>query len=531
MNSIFRPFPLPQTGRQWFYLTVLQGVGAGLIDGGINFAIAYAMYHNQDNIRMWVLKHNTIAGDLGVTPIIQCLASMLITSTLVHTDLHHRAIQPLPFVYPHVESLPDPRKFFKPSQSQSQSQSNDSISKPSNQEKQRPSSGLSTPDTLVEPNSRPATTQLSNSDETSSNLTDIVLNVNNIKKEDGKFRYYFWMLVRFIFEGTEKNMLLHRTSVRTWFGRLFWTAGQGALIGIIFGFPIWCLAIIILGPIYGNGNIGSKWAPQVIKLIYGAVVGWITNPVIATLALGSQADHHLVIVPISSDVENQITDDIHPIPEEDETVQHTIPPTVQTPGGSPKTLRRPILMGSLSSPSKPNSIGMNVTKRSRAASVTSTKPPLCANVSNIPLIQSSLESPSRPRSGTNRTNASIITPPSASVGSMSRATGGRPRGATTSSAISQGSYSYALGGTGGRAKRTARSRAGTFVDQAEGQIPQTAPVGERMDGGNDNLSLEEGGLRSAPVGNSNTRLAGERTPVWNVFSESSREKEATTESS
>lgn len=41
-RSICRPFPLPLTGRQWFYLTFLQGVGAGFIDGGANFGIAYA---------------------------------------------------------------------------------------------------------------------------------------------------------------------------------------------------------------------------------------------------------------------------------------------------------------------------------------------------------------------------------------------------------------------------------------------------------------------------------------------------------
>lgn len=41
-KSVFRPFPLPLSGRQWFYLTFLQGVGAGFIDGGANFGIAYA---------------------------------------------------------------------------------------------------------------------------------------------------------------------------------------------------------------------------------------------------------------------------------------------------------------------------------------------------------------------------------------------------------------------------------------------------------------------------------------------------------
>jgi hypothetical protein len=41
-KSLFRPFPIPLSGRQWFYLTFLQGVGAGFIDGGANFGIAYA---------------------------------------------------------------------------------------------------------------------------------------------------------------------------------------------------------------------------------------------------------------------------------------------------------------------------------------------------------------------------------------------------------------------------------------------------------------------------------------------------------
>jgi hypothetical protein len=42
MKSVFRPFPLPLSGRQKFYLFVLQGFMAGIIDGGANFGIAYA---------------------------------------------------------------------------------------------------------------------------------------------------------------------------------------------------------------------------------------------------------------------------------------------------------------------------------------------------------------------------------------------------------------------------------------------------------------------------------------------------------
>ncbi|KAL7424024.1 hypothetical protein Q5752_001609 [Cryptotrichosporon argae] len=278
-RSIFRPFPVPQTARQWFYLAVLQGVGAGIIDGGANFSIAYAMYGKQSVVKMWVFKDNTIAGDLGVTPIIQCLASMLITSTLVHTDLHHHAIQPLPFVYPHVEHLPDPRTL---------SRSRSSVASDMEKgEAQVPRRGIA---------------------------------------------YYYWMLVRFIFEGTEKNMMLARVGVANWFGRLLWTAAQGAAIGVIFGFPIWCLAIVILGPIYGNTNMGGKWAPQVIKLVYGAIVGWVTNPVIATLALGSQAEHHLVLVEEASAENVDVAEGVSIIQEEDE--EDMLAPPIHTFGTS-----------------------------------------------------------------------------------------------------------------------------------------------------------------------------------------------------
>lgn len=41
-HTIFRPFPTPQTWRQWMYLCGIQGFFAGLIDGGANFGIAYA---------------------------------------------------------------------------------------------------------------------------------------------------------------------------------------------------------------------------------------------------------------------------------------------------------------------------------------------------------------------------------------------------------------------------------------------------------------------------------------------------------
>lgn len=75
--------------------------------------------------------------------------------------------------------------------------------------------------------------------------------------------YYPLMLLRFIFEGTENNMLLDWHGPRTFFQRIVLTGIQGLGLGVVFGFPLWCLAVIILGPIYGTGNMGNRWAPQV----------------------------------------------------------------------------------------------------------------------------------------------------------------------------------------------------------------------------------------------------------------------------
>jgi len=334
---------------------------------------------------MWVFSKNTIAGDLGVTPIIQCLASMLITSTLVHSDLHASSIKPLPYVYPHVDHLPDPRLLLSKSY-----------------RRQR-----------------------------RTNTTDEKEQAQADYQTKKGFKYYYWMLIRFIFEGTERNMLLAKPGFLNWLGRFVWTAAQGALIGIIFGFPIWCLAIVILGPIYGNGNMGNQWAPQVIKLVYGAIVGWVTNPVIAILALGSQADHHLIMVENEEARDEEAATEsgnrVETIQEEDLESGSTLVPTTPI---SNSPLVRPSIPSPLTPSTRPRAIS-NLSTSSR------TRPPLTANVSRL----SPLPSPfvNLPTPGESPTRPMI-----------------RERGLTISSMGSN--YSYALGGAGGRAQRP---RAGT----------------------------------------------------------------------
>lgn len=311
---------------------------------------------------MWVLAKNTIAGDLGVTPIIQCLASMLITSTLVHTDLHHHAVAPLPYVWPHVEHLPDPRilldKIFG----------------------RRGGAREETEDEKGDinyPSSR-----------------------SGIEGHKG-WLYYPHMLVRFTFEGTEANILFSPFKAKLFLFKAVITAAQGALLGIFCGLPLWCLFIVVLGPIYKHDNMaetGWKWAPMVIKCVYGAVLGWITNPIIAGLALGSQATRHLLVIEHDEEsvAENasQIVDvdGVPTIVEEDELTAPQFPPSPHaSPSHSPRLSPHPSPMsGSLHLPT-PN---INRPRTRSRASSTLSRPPLTANCSDMPIIPSrSLHAP------------------------------------------------------------------------------------------------------------------------------------------
>ncbi|WWC69336.1 uncharacterized protein I206_103274 [Kwoniella pini CBS 10737] len=521
MKTLLTPFPTPLSNRQWFYLSVLQGVGAGIIDGGANFAVAYAMYHNQKDIKMWVLAKNTIAGDLGVTPIIQCLASMLITSTLVHTDLHHHAVAPLAFVWPHVEHLPDPREItdrFKRRSKKAESSANEKSTSP-----------LSSPTPSIDH--------------------------DNSRKGLG---HYFKMLIRFIFEGTENNSLLSIPGSAPLPFRIILTAAQGAAIGIVFGLPLFLIFIIVLGPLYKHDNIaevGWKWSPMVIKCVYGAVLGWITNPIIACLALGSQAEHHLIVIPEENLEEGQgqvqlDTEGIETIHGEEE-LQSPIPIS-PLPG---TTLRVPSVNGT---PTRPPA-------RLRALSNLSTtssrgRPPLTANCSNLSIVGGSSTSnrrgsmtsmPRTPRSAPLPNGEfNLLAPPITSnapgtlgsgltpecpgispIGYGSQSRRGRTRGATISTfmtnvdSVGSSNYSYALGGTGGRAQRGNRPRAISSLsntiqpqiqDDLNSQSINSPPI--KINNFNSISSTENrsdrGRSYSDGLGISDT--SGKK-PVWDVF--------------
>ncbi|KAL7802190.1 hypothetical protein V8C44DRAFT_345695 [Trichoderma aethiopicum] len=91
------------TGHQLFYIFGVHGIGALIISGGINLAIAYAMYTTQDTatkpIRLWQLP-NTLAGDAAVTIIIQCIITWFVEMLILHFDLSQRSVRPIGFISP-----------------------------------------------------------------------------------------------------------------------------------------------------------------------------------------------------------------------------------------------------------------------------------------------------------------------------------------------------------------------------------------------------------------------------------------------
>ena len=96
------------TNHQIFYVFIMNGIGAFAISGGLEFAIAYGMYGNQDlarnPIRLWRLP-NTLSGDAAVTIFIQSVITWLITMIMANGDLRNGKVQPIGFV-------PEPKNKF-----------------------------------------------------------------------------------------------------------------------------------------------------------------------------------------------------------------------------------------------------------------------------------------------------------------------------------------------------------------------------------------------------------------------------------
>ncbi|KAB5583255.1 hypothetical protein GE09DRAFT_1211858 [Coniochaeta sp. 2T2.1] len=88
--------PTPRlSGHQIFYIFVVDGLGAGVLSGGINFAVAYDTHSHP--IRLFRLP-NTLAGDAAVTIILQSLITWFIEFFLVRRDLAAGGVSPIGFL-------------------------------------------------------------------------------------------------------------------------------------------------------------------------------------------------------------------------------------------------------------------------------------------------------------------------------------------------------------------------------------------------------------------------------------------------
>ncbi|KAG0300917.1 hypothetical protein BGZ97_003022 [Linnemannia gamsii] len=83
------------TTRHIVYLIFMHTIGAMILDAGINFGLATAMYKNNKNpVYIWPLP-NTLAGDIAVTIIIQQTLTWILDRLAVRGDLKKGLVAPL----------------------------------------------------------------------------------------------------------------------------------------------------------------------------------------------------------------------------------------------------------------------------------------------------------------------------------------------------------------------------------------------------------------------------------------------------
>ncbi|KAF8930632.1 hypothetical protein BGZ47_000476 [Haplosporangium gracile] len=83
------------TTRHIVYLIVMHTIGAMILDAGINFGLATAMYKNNKHpVYIWPLP-NSLAGDMAVTIIIQQALTWILDRLAVRGDLKKGLVAPL----------------------------------------------------------------------------------------------------------------------------------------------------------------------------------------------------------------------------------------------------------------------------------------------------------------------------------------------------------------------------------------------------------------------------------------------------
>ncbi|CAO1635813.1 unnamed protein product [Parajaminaea phylloscopi] len=250
------PGPLTFGHGQWWYLVLGQSLVAAVISAAINFGVGVATYNHYDAdtpIYLWRWYPVPLAGDMGVTVIIQQIISMLITSALVHQDLAKGPIGPLRRPWPpllHLPSTPSPKGSW--------------LGVVLKSELQRQAAGAGS-------EAQP---------------------VLYMGKAEGKgaLAGYFWWFVRSCLTGSERNDLLAKgISWRQRLERILWTAVQGFVLCLLTFWWYWPISIAIVAPIYGGRNLQGTYIPAIVKLLFGGILSLLTNPIMALLAMGAES--------------------------------------------------------------------------------------------------------------------------------------------------------------------------------------------------------------------------------------------------
>jgi len=82
------------TLKQFLILLFMHTIGAAILDAGINFGIATAMYYNETDVTIWFFP-NTLAGDAAVTVFVQGILTYLIDGMLTSRDIRKGQFPPL----------------------------------------------------------------------------------------------------------------------------------------------------------------------------------------------------------------------------------------------------------------------------------------------------------------------------------------------------------------------------------------------------------------------------------------------------
>ncbi|GAA5959727.1 hypothetical protein JCM3765_000077 [Sporobolomyces pararoseus] len=219
--------PTPLTWHQCFYIFVIQGLGAACIDGGANFGIA--TIGPGKRITMWILAENTIAGDVGVTVFIQGILTFVIASGFVHVDMRHRGVDAFPYPWPDTQFA------------------------------------------VVKGGDPEAATSRRSK----------LWRTFHQRHGLGRGLHFF--------SGSHVNDVFNLDLTwKQFLVRLFWSVWKGSVLSALFFLVFWPITIACIAPRWGGRDMAGTWAPEIIKLVFGFLLGLFMNPLCAMIALGSE---------------------------------------------------------------------------------------------------------------------------------------------------------------------------------------------------------------------------------------------------